>query len=415
VNSYSVIIPSAKADNVGRCIAAIREHQPDVHIIVVADGIPAAERAPIEGVLWVEGVQPFCFARNVNLGIAAAGQDDVILCNDDAILATAGGFNLLREASSHFAVVSATIRGCCCNSRQQLTTEDNHAEPTMLAFVCAYIPRSTIEAIGLLDERYENGNWDDNDYCRRVTEAGLSLGICGACAMIHEGTHTTFAKLPNYRQILDDNQRRYEEKYKLTRTLLSICVCSIFTRKAFLDRLLAVLSPQLSQRVELLIAIDAGQVPIGQKRQRLLDQARGDFVVFIDDDDLVSPDYVRLILRAIYGNPSADAITYLSKRYQDGVYEADCVYSLRNPSNEGFVTIDGFKTYTRWPYHVTPIRREIAIEVGFRKLNFLEDTDFATRLRPLLHTEAFINEFLYFYWWRTARTGEQTNRTLQKV
>jgi cellulose synthase/poly-beta-1,6-N-acetylglucosamine synthase-like glycosyltransferase len=410
--SYSVIIPSAKAENVARCVAEIRRHQPGARIIVVADGILAAERGSIGGVEWAEGVQPFCYARNANLGIAAAGSDDVILCNDDALLATPGGFDRLQAASTHFAVVSATIRGRCCNERQRLTTDANHAEPSMLAFVCVYLPRSTIDAIGLLDERFENGTWEDNDYCRRVTEADLLLGTCGACAMVHEATYTTFAKKPNYEAIMAENKKRYEAKWSLHSTLLTICICSIFTRQNYLDRLLAVLRPQLSQRVELLLACDAGQAAIGEKRQRLLEQARGEFVVFIDDDDLISPDYVRQILGAIYRNPAADAITYRSKRYCDGVYEADCIYSLRNASNEGFVTIDGFKTYTRWPYHVTPLRRALALKVGFCRLDFLEDTIFATALRPLLKSEEFIEEYLYFYWWRTKRTGEQTHRVL---
>ena len=34
----------------------------------------------------LEGVKPFIFARNCNLGIRAAGSDDVVLLNDDALL-----------------------------------------------------------------------------------------------------------------------------------------------------------------------------------------------------------------------------------------------------------------------------------------------------------------------------------------
>ncbi len=413
--SYSVIILSAKIDNVARCVAAIRQHQLGPRIIVVTDGIPEAALAAVAGVEWVEGVQPFCYARNANLGIAAAGADDVILCNDDAILATLCGFNLLAAASEHFAIVSATIRGRCCNRNQTLTTAENHVECSMLAFVCVYLPRATIDQVGLLDERFIGGTWEDNDYCRRVTEAGLLLGVCGGCVMIHDGADTTFAKKPNYHAILAENKKRFEAKWCLESTLLSICICSIFTRANFLDRLLAVLRPQLSQRVELLLAIDAGQVSIGQKRQRLLEQARGEFVVFIDDDDLVSPDYVRQILTAIYRNPTADAITYLSRRFCDGAFEANCSYSLRNASNEGSVVIDGFKTYTRWPYHVTPIRRTIALQVGFTNQDFLEDTVFAQRLRPLLHSEEHIQAYLYEYWWRTKRPGEQTHRDLQSI
>lgn len=409
---YTVVIPSAKIANVERCVAAIALHQPGAPVVVVADGIPAVERARVPGVRWIEGVQPFCYAANANLGILAAGSDDVILCNDDALLANQGGFDLLAAASSRYGIVSATIFGRCCNERQRRACDENHTEPSMLAFVCVYLRRSTIAQLGLLDERFLGGCYEDNDYCRRAAEAGIALGICGRCRVIHEATHTTFASRPNYRAILDANRARFEEKWSRTGILLSLCICSIFTRKAYLDRLLAVLTPQLGDRVELLLAIDAGQSSIGAKRQRLLEQARGDFVVSIDDDDLVSPDYIRAILGAIHRRPAADCITYLSKRYCDGAFEADCSYSLTNPTNTGFIYIDGFKTYLRFPYHVTPVRRELALQVGFQSLDFREDTDFAERLRPLLQTEEHIAEFLYFYWWRTARPGEQTHKTL---
>jgi GT2 family glycosyltransferase len=410
--SYTVIIPSAKIANVASCVAALRQHQPGVRIIAVADGIGPAERAAVAGIAWIDGVQPVCSARPCNLGISAAGHDDVILCNDDAMLATALGLDRLAAATANFGLISATIRGRCCNPRQQLIQPNNVTEPGMLAFVCVYIPRSTIDAIGLLDERFEGGTYEDNDYCRRATLAGLPLGICGGCIIDHKRELTTFESRPNYRAILETNRQRFEAKWTKTRTLLSVCVCSIFSRANYLDRLLACLAPQWTERVEFLLAADDGQESVGAKRQRLLDQARGDFVVFIDDDDLVSPDYIAKVLGAILRNSTIDAVTYFSKRYCDGVYEADCKYSITNPVNRDAVIINGIKTYRRFPYHVTPIRSDLALKVGFKPMDFQEDTDFAERLRPLIKTEEFIPEFLYSYYWRSNRAGERTHKVL---
>jgi GT2 family glycosyltransferase len=412
VNPYTVIILSAKIANVASCVMAIRRNQPGLRIVVVADGIAPAERAAVANVEWIEGVQPFCYARNANLGIAAAGASDVILCNDDAQLATVSGFECMQDAARSFGIVSATIRGRCCNPRQQALQPNNVTEPSMLAFVCVYLPRTTIDAIGGLDERYVGGNFEDNDYCRRATLAGLPLGICGGCVVDHRKELTTFETRPNYRSILETNRKRFEEKWARTRTLLSVCVCSIFSRNSYLDRLLACLAPQWTERVEFLLSADDGQENIGAKRQRLLDHARGDYIVFIDDDDLVAPDYIAKVLGAILRNPSVDAITYFSKRYCDGIYEADCSYSLTNASNKGFVFVDGIKTYNRWPYHVTPIRRELARQVKFPSIDFTEDTCWAEQLRPLLKTEVFLPEFLYFYYWRSNRSGERTHKMI---
>ena len=241
------------------------------------------------------------------------------------------------------------------------------------------------------------------------------MAVCGTARVSHLETNTTFSRQANYRDILEANRLRFEEKWDIKRTLLSICICSIYSRKAYLDRLMAVLSPQLCDRTELLLAVDAGQISIGEKRQRLLEHARGEFVVFIDDDDLIAPDYVAEILAAYHRNPEADAITFLSKRYENGIYEADCRYSIHNESNRTHVYIDGFRTYTRWAYHVTPTRRELALKVGFKPKDHQEDSDFAESLKPLLKSEEHIDKFLYFYWWRSFRAGEQTHRKLTEA
>jgi len=66
--------------------------------------------------------------------------------------------------------------------------------------VCVLIPRRTIETVGLLDERFggltANGQriygWDDNDYCRRVRNAGLKIGIHDGCYVDHGSLKSTF-------------------------------------------------------------------------------------------------------------------------------------------------------------------------------------------------------------------------------
>lgn len=83
---------------------------------------------------------------------------------------------------------------------------------------------------------------------------------------------------------------------------LSILICHLDQRKHLVVRLLSVLNPQLTPEVEILTDSTPG-ISIGAKRNQLLARATGQYVVFIDDDDLVSTNYVSLILQAIQNNP----------------------------------------------------------------------------------------------------------------
>jgi glycosyltransferase involved in cell wall biosynthesis len=171
---------------------------------------------------------------------------------------------------------------------------------------------------------------------------------------------------------------------------LSILICSLDWRKEQLHKLMVVLSPQLKQDTQVIIDMDSGEIPIGAKRNRLLEKARGDYICFVDDDDLVSDNYIEKI--------------YYAK--EDGV---DCI------GMSGIVTFNGRNphtfiqsiNYNRWfekdgiyfrcPNHLNPIKREIALQVKFEPINFQEDRVYSSRIYPLLKTETYINGPIYFY------------------
>ena len=77
---------------------------------------------------------------------------------------------------------------------------------------------------------------------------------------------------------------------------LSILICTLKGRDEYLNRVLQVLEPQKTDDVEILIESDERQMTIGQKRNKLLDRAIGDYICYVDDDDLVSVDYIEKIL-----------------------------------------------------------------------------------------------------------------------
>ena len=216
--SFSVIIPSKSAANLVPCVRAIREAGETCRIIVVDDfpyPLPYGFAWQQSGLdlsrdLVVTGADPFVFARNVNIGIRVAGDDDVILLNDDALLRTPMGFSNLAEETRKRPHVGLAAAACdqtgnvnqslgwahpAGNVNQSLGwahPELMRDEPRMVCFVCVYIPRSTINAVGLLDERFAGYGLDDDDYCLRVRNAGLKLGIFDGCYVNHSSLKSAF-------------------------------------------------------------------------------------------------------------------------------------------------------------------------------------------------------------------------------
>jgi len=195
--NLSIIIPSKTDVNLGACVRAIRAAGETCRIIVVDDfDGPARFLLPRdEPVDWRLGIKPFVFARNINIGIRAAGDDDVILLNDDALLKTPAGFTAMqRIAAAHrdYGIISSTCN-IVGNRRQWPANKKGlRGEPRMVCFVCVLIPRRTIDAVGLLDERFTGYGCDDDDYCLRVRKAGLKIGIFDGCFVDHGSLKSTF-------------------------------------------------------------------------------------------------------------------------------------------------------------------------------------------------------------------------------
>ena len=130
----------------------------------------------------------------------------------------------------------------------------------------------------------------------------------------------------------------------------------------------------------------------GEKRNRLLEKAKGDFIVFIDDDDEVSDDYVESIIQAIDSNPHIDCIGMKGKITFDGANEKKWIISTSCGS-----WYEKDNMYFRTPNHISPVRREIALKVKFPKIMIGEDYEYSMGILPYLKREVFIDKELYHY------------------
>lgn len=182
--------------------------------------------------------------------------------------------------------------------------------------------------------------------------------------------------------------------------LLSILIATIESRKDKFDKLYNELNNQINQfglakEIEIKYYSDNKEISVGSKRDFLLKSAIGKFISYIDDDDEISKTYCNDIVQAIKENQSADCVGFLIECNMEGKIEQAIA---SNRYNDWCENKDGFR-YCRTIYHKTPVKRDIALKVGFEDVRFAEDYKYAMGLKKtgLLKNEIFLNSILYYY------------------
>ena len=178
---------------------------------------------------------------------------------------------------------------------------------------------------------------------------------------------------------------------------LSILTLTIPGREDKLQRLLDVLIPQVptDDSVEVIVkkelpACDGGPT-IGANRNTALADAIGDYVCFIDEDDLIPEYYVEKNLKAIESKPDVVGIRghYILGGNKPKLFIHSIKYKEWKTENN---------IHYRCPNHLNPVRRELALKVPYPEKNYSEDKDYSMALLPLLKTEVMIDDcIMYFY------------------
>lgn len=170
---------------------------------------------------------------------------------------------------------------------------------------------------------------------------------------------------------------------------LSILVATIGRREvsflALMDRLVSQIE---RNSIEVVAYWNNGEATIGDIRQDLLEAATGDYVCFIDDDDMV-PDYY------------CDEIFYaLDKDYvgfELELFEKDTKLPRVFHSIKYGVWHQDERGYYRGVTHLNPIKRSLALQGTFGKQGAGEDESWSRSVTPHVRTENYIDKIMYYY------------------
>lgn len=157
--------------------------------------------------------------------------------------------------------------------------------------------------------------------------------------------------------------------------------------------------------IEFLIFTDNKKRSIGLKRQALLDIAKGDYIIWLDDDDEITDDFITEVLLAIESQP--DVICFNHEAWINGkIYKINV--SIKNKDEQ---LHDG--EVMRKPLCSSVWKRSIANLGKFPDTMYGEDAVWADQLHP--KTEIRINKFLHKYIYEDSQTAAIViNKTTQK-
>lgn len=217
--SFAIIIPSNHRGTATDCVLALLSNEPGLDpkaIVVVKDGIE-----DVAEVTNMQGFLPFVFSRNVNIGINyALGFADlgVFILNHDAMLETRFGFTkLVGQSVMHpeYGILSAAINGANCNpiAMEPRGTDEIVETDDTTNFSAVFITRKCLDTVGLLDERFTQYAFDDDDYCWRARAAKFKVGVYHGCVFEHGSQPSSFRSRPDIHQMFKHNERLFYEKW----------------------------------------------------------------------------------------------------------------------------------------------------------------------------------------------------------
>jgi glycosyltransferase involved in cell wall biosynthesis len=177
--------------------------------------------------------------------------------------------------------------------------------------------------------------------------------------------------------------------------ILSILICSLHSRSESLKLLLEHLHNQIedSDLVEILTDVDNKEKSTGKKRNDLVNRAKGQYIVFIDDDDWVNDYYVQRMLLACMSG--CDCVAINGKMTTDGGKEI--AWRLSKDYENITVKENSKDVYLRKTNHITAVKRELALKAPFPNKSNAEDKSYSDAVNQFLKTEHRISLPMYHY------------------
>lgn len=241
-----VILTFNKISYTKKCIESIRKYtgKGSYEIIVVdnasTDGTISWLKEQSD-IITIFNKDNLGFPKGCNQGIEIAKGSEILLLNNDVIVTPKWLEQMLEALYSSEKVGAVGPVTNYAHGQEITVTYQNEAEmvsfasevtekfknkwsqKTKLIGFCLLFKKSVLEEVGVLDELFTPGNYEDDDISFRILLAGYKLLLCHNIFVHHFGSTSFRNDISKFNDLLSKNELKFLDKWKIKKENIGTC------------------------------------------------------------------------------------------------------------------------------------------------------------------------------------------------
>jgi len=181
----------------------------------------------------IENSHNIGFASGFNVGLEVIDTPYFVICNSDIVVTQ----NWLKRMTEHlnedpekmsigprsnYVSGPQIVKNCTYKTFKELIDfakrfASSNADPVThfkrLVFFCTLFKSEVLRKVGYLDEIYEGGNYEDDDYCMRIHKKGFKCAIDNTVFIHHHGSQTFKQNKIDFAKSMEENGQRFMAKW----------------------------------------------------------------------------------------------------------------------------------------------------------------------------------------------------------
>ena len=195
------------------------------------------------------------FPRAVNMGIKEAKGQYLVLLNSDTRVMPGSMLKLVRalEENPDYGAISP-VTNSAGNEQHVFFNENDPGKVMELAnnwtknassklitsqrldFCCVAFSKQTVDKVGLLDEDFSPGYFEDFDFCIRLAQNNFKMGVLETAFVYHKGGASFSRKPKATKQLIKNNKKKILAKHGLV-NFLHRRECNMKAIQSYYERL----------------------------------------------------------------------------------------------------------------------------------------------------------------------------------